>query len=49
MGSGKSSIGRLLANDMDFQYFDIDHIIEKNKGSAIHEIFEVLEKIIFVT
>ena len=42
MGSGKSSIGRLLANDMDFQHFDIDHIIEKNKGSAIHEIFDSL-------
>jgi len=40
MGTGKSTIGRQLALQLDFQFFDSDHTIEKAAGLTIPEIFE---------
>ena len=39
MGSGKSTIGSILAKKLDFELLDIDKIIEKNESSTISNIF----------
>jgi shikimate kinase len=40
MGSGKSSVGKLLANKLHFSNIDIDKEIEKDEKLSIKEIFE---------
>jgi len=40
MGSGKSTIGRLLAQKLNLRFFDIDFIIENKADMKIEEIFE---------
>jgi len=40
MGSGKSSIGRLLARRMGGRFVDTDHLIVKAAGCEITEIFQ---------
>ena len=39
MGSGKSSIGKLVAGRMGFQFMDTDAVIAKRAGMAIPAIF----------
>jgi shikimate kinase len=41
MGSGKSTIGRLLARACDWPFIDCDHEIEARSGVPIATIFEV--------
>ena len=40
MGSGKSTIGRLLSKKLHFKFYDIDKIIENNQKMKIKEIFK---------
>ncbi len=40
MGSGKSTIGPILANTLGWDFFDLDKVIEKKAGMKIPEIFE---------
>ncbi|HSP87706.1 MAG TPA: shikimate kinase [Ignavibacteriaceae bacterium] len=40
MGSGKSTIGPILANTLGWDFYDLDRIIEKKTGKKIREIFE---------
>ncbi len=40
MGSGKSSIGKLLAEALTFPFVDLDHYIEKKEGMSVSAIFE---------
>ena len=40
MGSGKSTIGRMLAHRLGWSFFDMDHEIEAAEGATIREIFE---------
>jgi shikimate kinase len=40
MGSGKSTVGRLLAHRLGWSFFDMDHEIEAAEGASIREIFE---------
>jgi shikimate kinase len=40
MGSGKTSVGKLLAADSKLHFIDLDQQIEKNKGLLISEIFQ---------
>lgn len=39
MGTGKSSVGRLLARRLGFKFLDTDLLIEKKEGRSIPEIF----------
>ena len=40
MGTGKSTLGRLLAQELDYSFVDSDHQIEKTTGLTIPKIFE---------
>ncbi len=40
MGSGKSTIGPILANTLGWEFFDLDGVIEKKAGIKVSEIFE---------
>jgi 3-dehydroquinate synthase len=39
MGSGKSTVGRLLAQQLQFEFVDTDDLIEKRDGRSIATIF----------
>ncbi|GAY73941.1 shikimate kinase [Lentilactobacillus kosonis] len=40
MGSGKSTVGKLLAQKLDKEYFDLDELVVQRAGMSIQEIFE---------
>jgi len=40
MGSGKTSLGKSLANDIDYNFIDLDGEIEKAAGIKINNIFD---------
>jgi len=40
MGSGKSTVGRLAAHKLGFDFIDTDHLIVERAGRRIPEIFE---------
>lgn len=39
MGTGKSSVGQLVAAQLHFTFLDTDHVIEARAGKTISEIF----------
>jgi len=39
MGCGKTSLGKRLAQKLEFDFFDIDHAITGNTGLTVPEIF----------
>lgn len=39
MGVGKSAIGRRVARELKYRFLDSDHVIEKEQGQRIPEIF----------
>lgn len=41
MGSGKTSVGKVLARLLDKDFLDSDHEIERTTGVRIREIFEI--------
>jgi shikimate kinase len=41
MGSGKSTIGPVLANTLGWEYCDLDKVIEDKAGRTINEIFSL--------
>ncbi len=41
MGSGKSTIGQLLANRLNRDFYDSDHYIEEKTGVDIPRIFDI--------
>lgn len=40
MGSGKTTVGELLAENLNYDLVDIDNIIEEHAGASIATIFE---------
>ena len=40
MGTGKSAVGKELAERLNYQHLDTDREIEKRTGRSIPEIFE---------
>ncbi len=40
MGTGKSAVGRSVAQRLGYAYLDSDHAIEESEGRAIKDIFE---------
>jgi shikimate kinase len=40
MGSGKSAIGKILANRLDYNFIDVDNFIEINARKTIKKIFQ---------
>ena len=42
MGSGKSTVGRLLADKLDLTYLDADQEIEQRHGMPITDIFQTM-------
>lgn len=47
MGSGKSTIGRVLAQSLDYNFIDFDTYIESEEGRTILEIFQEKGEIYF--
>lgn len=41
MGAGKTTIGKKLADKLNYQFLDTDSMIEDNAGISINEIFEI--------
>jgi shikimate kinase len=39
-GSGKTTLGKKLAKELNFEWIDSDNFIELNEGKSINEIFE---------
>jgi shikimate kinase len=39
MGSGKTTIGRLLAEQLGWEFLDLDHEIERRDGRSVPQIF----------
>lgn len=40
MGSGKSTIGKVLSEKLEYDFYDTDKLVEKVVGKKIKEIFE---------
>ena len=47
MGSGKSTLGKILANNKEMNYLDLDDYIEENEEMSIPQIFESKGEIYF--
>lgn len=47
MGSGKSTIGSLLAGNLDYEFIDLDEYIESSEKMEIPKIFESKGEIYF--
>ena len=39
MGTGKSTVGRQVARQLEFQFLDSDHEIERGEGKPVAKIF----------
>ena len=39
MGSGKSSIGKIVSNKLKLEFYDVDNIIERHLKMKISEVF----------
>ena len=47
MGSGKSTVGQVLAKDLGLQFYDLDALIETQEGKTIPEIFQSKGEVYF--
>lgn len=42
MGSGKSTVGPILANTLGYEFFDIDKLVEQQSDKPIVQLFEMM-------
>lgn len=47
MGTGKSKFGRLVANNLNFNFYDVDFLIEKRFKTTIKLIFQKYGELFF--
>lgn len=47
MASGKTSIGKILAKNLDYSFLDLDDIIEENEKKSVQDIFKFKGEIYF--
>ena len=47
MGTGKSKFGRQIANILKFNFYDVDHVIEKKFKMTIKELFQKHGEVFF--
>lgn len=47
MGSGKTSVGKILARKLYKDFVDVDTVIEKEQAASINEIFEDKDEMYF--
>ncbi|WP_076548002.1 shikimate kinase [Maribacter ulvicola] len=47
MGSGKSTVGRIVSNHLNVKFLDLDDYIEEGEGMSIASIFETKGEIYF--
>ena len=47
MGSGKSTIAKLLSKTMQYEFLDLDEIIEKEQNASVSTIFEQKGEVFF--
>jgi len=47
MGSGKSTLGKVLANKLNYSFIDLDDFIEEQEKSSISDIFKTKGEIYF--
>ena len=47
MGTGKSKIGRKIAKILEFNFYDVDHMVEKEFNMTIKELFQKHGEIFF--
>lgn len=47
MASGKSVVGKVLADELGVEYFDLDKLIEQKNHKSVQEIFEQNGEIFF--
>lgn len=47
MGSGKSAVGKILAEKLNFPFIDLDDAIENSTGLSISELFKTKGEIFF--
>ena len=47
MGSGKSKFGRQIANILKYNFYDVDHVIEKEFNMTIKELFQKHGEVFF--
>jgi len=47
MGTGKTTVGKLLAKQLDYQFVDTDELIEKRAGLSIKNIFHQMGEATF--
>jgi shikimate kinase len=39
MGAGKTTVGKALALHLDYEFFDLDSVIENREGKSVRQIF----------
>lgn len=47
MGSGKSTLGKVLANKLNYSFIDLDDFIEEKENSSIRDVFKTKGEIYF--
>ena len=47
MGSGKTTIGKIIANHLNINFLDLDHYIESEENSTIASIFKEKGEVYF--